>query len=67
MPIGMLFIARWFGGGAPHAINEYYGRGFPIPGGGQIAFSDFDAYFRRRGITPREASTGVIFSVTVDV
>lgn len=65
MAIGMAFIVRYFGGGAPHAINEYYGVGAGIPSSGTIRWSDFDSYFRNRGITPGVSS--VSFDVTVDV
>jgi hypothetical protein len=65
MAIGLGFIANYFGGSAPHGINEYYGVGSPVPTSGTIRFSDFDAYFRNRGITP--GATSVTFSLTVDV
>jgi len=65
MAIGMAFIVRYFGGAAPHGINEYYGVVPGIPTSGTIRWSDFDTYFRNRGITP--GATSVYFSVTVNV
>lgn len=65
MPIGMGFISRYFGGSRPHGINEYYGVASGIPSSGTIRWSDFDSYFRNRGITP--GATSVTFSLTVDV
>lgn len=65
MAIGMEFISNYFGGGRPDRISEYYGVGPGIPTSGTIKFSDFDTYFRNRGITP--GATSVTFSLTVDV
>lgn len=65
MAIGMAFIVRYFGGRAPHGINEYYGVAPGIPRSGTIRWSDFDSYFRSRGITP--GATTVDFDLTADV
>jgi hypothetical protein len=65
MAIGMAFIVRYFGGRAPHGINEYYGVAAGIPRSGTIRWSDFDTYFRRRGITP--SATSLAFSPLIDV
>lgn len=68
MPIGAAFIKRYFrfrvADRNPMFISEYYGVARGIPTRGTIRYSDFDNYFRSRGITP--SATDVLTQMLVN-
>ena len=54
--ISLLDVAAEFGGAAPHAISEYYGRAPGVPASGTIDLSDF--YGKSSQVTLRIYPTG---------